>query len=131
MTALAAWDTDDETVVRVDLTDPWTWKEYDRAIDQACELIKTVDHLVDLIINLTDSQAAPAVQSLRHFQRTLSLMPENTGLMVAAGGDPFTSGLFASFMKTQLANSLVQARAMLVNRGHLGTPASYPEVAAK
>jgi hypothetical protein len=121
MSLLVAWDNEAQTILRIDVAGQWTWKEYDGAIDQAYTMIQEVDHSVDLIINLTDTVVFPQVQSMRHFQRMLTQRPGNLDMMIAAGGDSFVSGLFASFLQTRLADTLPQARAMLVNRARLGT----------
>jgi hypothetical protein len=121
MSLIVAWDNQAQTVLRIDLAGQWGWKEYDAAIDQAFAFIREVDHTVDVIINLTDSLAFPPVQSQRHFQRMLNQRPGNIGMFIAAGGDSFISGLFASFLQTRLADSLTQARAMLDNQTRLGT----------
>ena len=132
MAVLVAWDNEAQTILRIDLDGQWGWKEYDAAIDRAYDMIKERDHLVDLLFNLTESTSFPPVQSQRHFQRMLSSMPGNIEIMIAAGGDPFVSGLFASFLQTRLADSLPQARAMIANRARLGTlPAYSNESAAK
>ena len=121
MSVLVAWDNQPQTVLRIDLAGQWGWKEYDAAIDQAYTMIREVAHTVDLIINLSESLAFPPMQSQRHFQRMLNQKPENVGMIIAAGGDSFVSGLFASFLQTRLADSLAQARAMLHNQERLGT----------
>ena len=121
MSLLADWDDQAQMVLRIDLTGEWGWKEFDAAIDQGFTMIREADHPVDVIINLTESTAFPAMQSQRHFQRMLSQKPSNTGMIIAAGGDSFVSGLFASFLQTRLADYLTQARAMLANQARLGT----------
>ncbi len=125
MSLVVVWDNQDRTVLRIDVAGQWGWKEYDAAIDQAYGMIREIEHSVDLIFNLTDSQAFPPIQSQRHFQRMLTLMPANAGMIIAAGGDSFVSGLFASFLQTRLADSLTQARAMLANQSRLGTLPSH------
>ena len=121
MSLPVAWDNQAQTVLRIDLAGQWGWKEYDAAIDEAYAMIREVDYTVDVIIDLSDCAAFPQIQSLRHFQRMLTQKPDNLGMMIASGGDPFVSGLFASFLQTRLADSLAQARAMLANQARLGT----------
>jgi hypothetical protein len=131
MAILAAWDNKDQTVLRIDLEGQWNWKEYDAAIDHAWSMIREAGYTIDVIINITDHTTFPPVQSQRHFLRMLTAMPPNLGLMIAAGGDPFISGLLASFLGTRLADSLPQARAMLTNRARLGTlPSAYSDPTA-
>src|SRR5438874_13806381 len=85
MAILGAWDNKDQTVLRIDLDGQWNWKEYDAAIDQAWSMIRDAAYTIDVIINIMDNTTFPPVQSQRHFQRMLTAMPPNLGLMIAAG----------------------------------------------
>ena len=115
------WDDDKHTIVRLELDGSWDWKEYDRAIEEAFRMIRSIPEPVDMMLNLSNSDPVPPLKSLKSFQRTLSLKPTNLRMFVAVGSDAFACGLCASFLKALLANTPEQARALLASRAKSGT----------
>lgn len=80
------WDVEIQDVVRIDFSEQWTWEEFDKAVDDAYQLICSVTHTVDLLINFV-STIVPSEDFLEmrteHFLRS---MPDNIGHIVVIDG---------------------------------------------
>jgi hypothetical protein len=55
----AEWDNREHTIVRIQVTDPWTIEEYTQAGTRSWDLIETVNHPVHLIIDFTHAYSFP------------------------------------------------------------------------
>ena len=62
MGIVVAWDNDEKTVLRVTYEDSWNWKDHRIALDAINALLATVDHPVDLVVELQDSEQAQATE---------------------------------------------------------------------
>lgn len=86
MGVLVYWDVEVNDVVRIDFSEQWTWEEFDKAVDDAYQLICSMTHAVDLLINFV-STIVPSEDFLdmraEHFLRS---MPDNTGHIVVING---------------------------------------------
>jgi len=54
------WDNDDQTVLRFVATAPWNWNDFHKNMRRATFWLDTVDHPVEIIIDLRQSDALPA-----------------------------------------------------------------------
>jgi RNA polymerase subunit RPABC4/transcription elongation factor Spt4 len=55
-----AWDAEGKSVLRVTYEESWNWKDHRIALDAINTLLSTVDHPVDLVVELQDSEPARA-----------------------------------------------------------------------
>src|SRR5262249_12637861 len=116
------WEFDEQRVLRNDMTKYWTWAEYDEAIDEAFAQIAHVENRVDLVLNLLAGPHMPLDYVFTHLQRTMHLLPQNTGFLVVVGGSYTSNMLFSVFSrssqvaqrKLMFAASLEQARSTLI-----------------
>ena len=63
------WLDEDKTIMRYVATSPWNWKDYYRAIKISAFRMHNLDHQVDVILDLRQSEKLPAgaVGHLRGF----------------------------------------------------------------
>ena len=54
-----AWENDDQTALRLVATDPWNWNDFHKSMRLATFWLDTVDHSVELIIDLQQSTKLP------------------------------------------------------------------------
>jgi hypothetical protein len=76
------WDDQPKTRVFISYYPPWTWEEYDDAMNKAYHMVMSVEHTVDLLIyNPTESRLPPG-NALGHIQRTVRVIPPNVGIIM-------------------------------------------------
>jgi hypothetical protein len=96
------WHTDDQTVIRIAYYDEMEWETLYASLDEAYEMIRSVDHMVDMIIH--DQIGLPRGNPMVHFQNAVKNQPPNAGdLYVIPGG----SRAMLPFIK-QIANIVVK-----------------------
>ncbi|MBI5667213.1 MAG: hypothetical protein HZC41_04325 [Chloroflexi bacterium] len=117
------WDDDAHTIIRTTGEGKWTWDEYHEAIQRTVQLMKSVNHSVDLIHVRLPSSTMPPGSPMPHYQHSLRLMPPNTGINVFVNASPFARALMGVFMKlyagrmegkNYIAASVEEARALIV-----------------
>lgn len=74
-----SWDNDEKTVIRCEGEGRWTWDEYHTSLENIMDMIRTVNHPVDLIIIERPGSAMPPGSPQPHFQRVQKLSPPNMG----------------------------------------------------
>src|SRR4051794_16532941 len=79
------WDNPDRTAILVDCIVPWTWGDFDQAVDKAFAMTKTVDHMVHTIVNVPMRDVAPEGAPMIHMMRMVRLRPKNSGTAVIVG----------------------------------------------
>ena len=83
------WADDSKRIFVFDLhTGDWTWSQYDLAVDEGFERVKTVEHDVAAII--LSASAFPEGNAITHLIRVVRLQPDNLKLYVVVGGNAFT-----------------------------------------
>ncbi len=75
------WDNLDRTVVMIDFHRPWTWKEFDSAIEQMLNLFNSVNHRVDVLFDIRDG-GFPPPDAIKHFRKAAEIQHPNGGLLV-------------------------------------------------
>lgn len=96
------WHTDNQTVVLITYRDEMDWETLYASLDEAYEMIRSVDHTVDMII--LDQIGLPRGNPMVHFQNAVKNQPPNAGdLYVIPGG----SRAMLPFIK-QIANIVVK-----------------------
>jgi len=89
MSIEVVWGNLDKTYVYIKVVGDWSWKDYQRSIQSANELIQSVTHDVCIITHLTDEQAQklPA-GAFSQWRRSLKYTPENLQLIILVPGRP-------------------------------------------
>jgi hypothetical protein len=101
------WENTAQTVLRFEFQGTWTWEEYNEAIDDACELINSVEHNVQIIFIQT--KFTPNGSPIPHIQRTTRLIPRNVSKLIMVGGPIFLRSLYEVMVKvnSRLSNQIV------------------------
>jgi hypothetical protein len=81
------WENDEKTILRFDERVPWTWAEFDQAVDRLVTMMRSVNHTVHILV--FSPERFPSGFPLVHFQRVVLLLPPNTGLIVLLNNTPF------------------------------------------
>src|SRR5262245_55997551 len=84
MPITVTWDNAARTIIRTERTSPWTWADFDIAIDESYALMRSVSHIVD-VIDILDSAEVPKGLALPHILRMLRLRPRNAGITIVVG----------------------------------------------
>ena len=56
------WINDEKTIIRIHYTKPWIWAEFETAVKEANALMDTVDHPLDMVIQM-DGGLPPAIRA--------------------------------------------------------------------
>jgi hypothetical protein len=106
------WENAAQTVLRFESDGTWTWEEYDKAFDQTCELVNSVDHKVNVLF--IQSKFTPNGSPIPHVQRTTKLIPHNVSKLVMVGGSLFLRSLYEVMVKVnpRLAQQIIFANTL-------------------
>jgi hypothetical protein len=73
------WDNDEQTIIRLDYTDPIVdWDEYRSAVKKCYDMIEQISHIVNIIHN-TGNAKMPSGNPFKHLQHAMYNTPSNTG----------------------------------------------------
>lgn len=125
MGIITKWDDSNNTRVLLEFETTWTWNDLDQALEQTDNLLATVTHVVDIIIDLEGADIPK--DYIKAAQRLLTDpsmgMRPNEGHRVVVGANKWMRTAYNTLQKTfskQLkgrevlfANDLSQARGML------------------
>ena len=75
------WDNVEQTAVIIVYTRPWTWKDFDSAVEQMLSLFNSVHHQVDVIFDIR-SAGFPPPDAITHFKKVAEIKHPNDGLLV-------------------------------------------------
>ncbi len=92
MSIALKWHTPDRKIILWEFIGNWEWRDYHTAINQAVVMLKSVDHTVDSIIDVSQSTAFPPdmlIQGRRWFQ----VAPANFGITVVTGTNNLLKGI--------------------------------------
>jgi len=116
--AVTVWDNADKTVVRAELSGDWTWDERAQSVREAVDMMRSVNHQVDLIAVHHNNRIPPG--ALLQGRRLLNAMPDNWGYMVIASGGFIRSMIMllkqvsgSQGERILVASSLEEARRLL------------------
>lgn len=76
------WDNEDKTVMRCTYQGQWTWQEFYVATEQSHQMMDTVDHPVDILVDMRASAQIPQ-GAVTQFRRIANTWHRNTGTIVA------------------------------------------------
>jgi hypothetical protein len=83
MSIKVAWDNADRTIISFDFDNRWDWDELYAASDQATEMLDSVDHMVDFIMDIRETVIPKDFMS--HAERLASGSHPRRGVMVVVG----------------------------------------------
>ena len=75
------WDNPEQTVVMIVYTRPWTWKDFDLAIEQMLAMFNTVNHQVDVLFDILDA-GFPPPDAMSHFRKVAQIQHPNGGMLI-------------------------------------------------
>ncbi|MBN2305559.1 MAG: hypothetical protein JXQ72_13840 [Anaerolineae bacterium] len=80
------WDNNDHTIASWTLTGQWTWAEFRAAQVEFHDLLRAVDHIVDVIADMREAGPLPAA-TLTHFRSAqLAELPNRDRIVLVGGG---------------------------------------------
>jgi len=89
------WENPEHTIVRMEFVGRWNWAEAHERANDGYAMLETVDHIVNVIIDMSRSQGLPLL-ALTHARNMIPKRHPRTGLTVFVG----VSSLFLSLWKT-------------------------------
>ena len=111
MAIVTRWDNKKKTVILLEFESEWTWEELEAAVQKADGLIGSVDHYVDLIIDL---EGTTIPRDVLNAAKTLLASGEarpNEGARVVVGANGALKTIYQTIQKT--FNSAVEGREVL------------------
>ena len=92
MSIHVVWYDTEKTIIVWEFDGEWEWRDYHAAINTAVVMIKSVDHIVDSIMDLRRNRALPP-NALMQGKRWFVVAPPNFGITVVAGGSALIRGI--------------------------------------
>lgn len=122
MPIVTVWDNPEQTIIRKDFSDPWSWQEYAAALGHSHAMMaEHPDQSIAIILNMSGSAYVPPnpLPSLRVALR--DGMPENWQVTVVVGGTLFVkslakifnNGMGTTHQNVRVVNDLAAARELL------------------
>lgn len=87
------WVNQEQSIIGYIVKDTWTSLEMESAIENSFILSETVEHTVDVIVDMRRSQSVPD-DALLLFKNALKVLPENRGKIVVISTDEITKTFF-------------------------------------
>jgi hypothetical protein len=91
------WDDEAKTIIRSEGVGEWTWEEFHEGLQKVVQMMKTVNHRVDLIIHNRPDSHSPKGSGMPHFQRAIRIMPPNVGCTVFVNTNTFARAIISIF----------------------------------
>ena len=99
MTVQASWDNEDQTIIRTNFVGAWTWGEAHEAADTMNAMMASVDHTVNLIVDVTHSSRVPQF-ALKEIRAMLLKRSPNADLTVIVGANSVAASLWTTIAQT-------------------------------
>lgn len=124
------WDDAAQTIILYTFESPWTWAEYNAAVQEAWQLDESVDHSTDTITDMTRSSLLPMGVLLQNIRKSVVEIPESTQTIVLVGAGRFPRALLDTIRRVYqrqmakfvTASTLDEARAIIAARRQSRTP---------
>ncbi len=81
MPVIVQWDNEDQTAVLINYQRPWTWSEFNVAIEQMLVLFNSVSHKVDVIFDIRNG-GFPPPDAMKRFKEVAEISHPNGGQLV-------------------------------------------------
>lgn len=116
------WDNLEKTIILCTYRDTWTWEEFFWAAQKASALQDTVQHTVDMVLDMRDSASTPSGVTGK-FREIARIHHPNTGIRVLVTHTDVIKVLFQVFAsvyrpaarKYQVVDSLEKAYALIAD----------------
>ena len=82
-----AWDNSERTVIRMYVGEYWDWDDLKAAMEGIGNLMREVDHQVDITTVMRPTTALPEGNPTYHIKSVITLLPLNAGVHVMVGGN--------------------------------------------
>lgn len=92
------WDDDNQTVLRYHFTGHWNWEEYFSALAQGRQMMKTVEHLVCIVNDFSQTAYIPD-GFLSRAADIIDTRPHNTGIGIFIATSPSFHALHAALRR--------------------------------
>ncbi|MEO8609250.1 MAG: hypothetical protein ABI690_15270 [Chloroflexota bacterium] len=93
MPVTVEWDDEQKNAVVITYLSPWTWKEFDPAVNRMLELFDSVQHKVDVIFDIRKG-GFPPPEAMKRFKGVAEISHPNGGQLVFVA-----PGMLAQFVK--------------------------------
>jgi len=111
MAIVTRWDNKKKTIVMLEFESEWTWDELEQAVQKADLLIGSVEHFVDLIIDLEGTSIPKDVLNAAKTLLASGSARPNEGARVVVGANGAMRTIYQTLQKT-LGNT-VEGREVL------------------
>ncbi|MEO8393092.1 MAG: hypothetical protein ABI700_08860 [Chloroflexota bacterium] len=82
------WDDPEHSILYASYEGEWVLEEYTASFDQGVQMMRSVDHRVDVIVHTLDAAAqSPPLWALRTWRYAVINSPPNAGLTVSVPGN--------------------------------------------
>ncbi len=111
MAIVTRWDNKKKSVILLEFESEWTWEELEAAVQKADGLIGSVEHYVDLIIDLEGTSIPSNVLNAAKTLLASGEARPNEGARVVVGANGALKTIYQTIQKT--FNSAVEGREVL------------------
>ena len=94
MPIIVKWDDDQKNAALITFLRPWTWKEFDSAVEQMLGLFESSNHKVDVILDIRKG-GFPPPEAMKRFKAVAEIDHPNGGQLVYVA-----PGMLAQFVKS-------------------------------
>lgn len=100
MTIEFGWADTHQSVFEIVLQPGWTWRDFNNAIVEVVEMLKSVEHPVYLIFNYSNCYEVPmGGNAFGYTTQAITYLPPNIQMIVAVSRNPFVQMMFDSFKR--------------------------------
>lgn len=99
MSVSLKWDNHNKTVLRLFFWDEWSASQYSELFEEALEMIASVSHDVDLLIDFRTGEFLPKFDTIPIFRRMMDSLPENAGILVYVSESQAQRAIFSVHLK--------------------------------
>ena len=111
MAIITRWDNKKKTVVLLEFESEWSWTELEEAVQKADSLIGSVEHFVDLIIDLEGTSIPKDIINAAKTLLSSGEARPNEGARVVVGANGAMKTIYQTIQKT--LNSTAEGREIL------------------
>lgn len=98
MSITVNWFDPEHTIIHYDFEGQWSWGELNEVVNQVNEMVRSVGHRVDVIIDVTNGQSTPS-GAFSQIQGITAKAPDNWGMGVFVGASGLVRVLVTTFLK--------------------------------
>ncbi len=82
MAISVCWDNEEQTALRVVYAERWNWRDHRLALDTVNTLLNTVNHKIDLVLDLQESEPLPQSMLVETIASEQVIHPNWTGTVM-------------------------------------------------